>query len=113
MSMPLTLLASTAVGLSLMAAPAVLGTTGGAADSDHMVGALIVRVAVIAMAEIGRAVRFANVAFGVWLAVAPLLVDGGASYAVNSVLSGIALIALSVPRGPVRERYGRLDRLVR
>ncbi|MGH9153985.1 MAG: vitamin K epoxide reductase family protein [Acidimicrobiales bacterium] len=113
MSMPLTLLASTAIGLWLMAAPAALGTTGGAADSDHMVGALVVCVAVIAMAEVGRAVRFVNVAFGVWLALAPLLVDGGASYAASSILSGLALVVLSLPRGPVRERYGTLNGLVR
>jgi hypothetical protein len=114
MNMPLTLVASTAIGLWLMAAPAILDTTAGAADSDHMVGALVVCIAVIAMAEVGRAVRFVNVALGAWLALAPLLVEGGtAAHAASSALSGVALIGLSLPRGPVHERYGTLDRLVR
>jgi hypothetical protein len=109
-----TLIASTAVGVWLMAAPAVLGTTGGAADSDHLVGALAVCVAVIAMAEVGRALRFVNVAFGAWLVVAPLLLDGGAmDYTVSSIVSGAALIALAVPRGAVQERYGTAMRYIR
>lgn len=113
MSAPPSSLASTAVGLWLMAAPAVLGTTGAAADSDHMIGALVVCVAVVAMAEVVRATRVVNIAFGVWLVVAPLLVDGGGAYAFSSILCGALLVALSVPRGVVRERYGTLDRLVR
>src|SRR3546814_10812624 len=36
-SWPSTLLATAAVGLWLLAAPAVLGTSGAAADSDHLV----------------------------------------------------------------------------
>ncbi|MGH9243907.1 MAG: vitamin K epoxide reductase family protein [Acidimicrobiales bacterium] len=114
MSAQLTLLASTAIGLWLMAAPAVLGTTGGAADSDHMIGALVACVAVIAMAEIGRTLRLINIAFGAWLALAPMLVDGGtASYTISSIVSGVGVAILSFPRGVVRERYGTIDRLIR
>src|SRR3546814_5746771 len=62
-SSDLTLLATAAVGLWLLAAPAVLGTSGAAADSDHLVGALIVTITAVALAEptrafqIGRASR--------------------------------------------------------
>jgi hypothetical protein len=51
---PWNLLLTAALGLWLMAAPAVFGSQGGAADSDHLVGALVVTVAVIALAEVGR-----------------------------------------------------------
>ncbi|MBW3669777.1 MAG: vitamin K epoxide reductase family protein [Actinobacteria bacterium] len=114
MTMPPTLLASAAVGIWLMAAPAVLGTAGGAADSDHIIGALVVCIAVVAMAEIGRTLRLLDVGFGAWLIVAPLVVEGGSpAYTVSSLACGAALVALSLPRGAVRERYGTLDRLVR
>src|SRR3546814_8842038 len=48
-SWPSTLLATAAVGLWLLAAPAVLGTSGAAADSDHLVGALIVTITAVAL----------------------------------------------------------------
>ena len=107
MTLPWTLVASTAIGIFLMAAPALFDTGSSAADSDHLVGALVVCVSVIAMAEVARMVRFVNVAFGAWIVVSPLVVDGGAglSTAVD-VLAGTALIALAVRRGPIRERYG-------
>lgn len=107
MTLPWTLLASTGIGVWLMAAPSVLGAGGSAADSDHLVGALVVCVSVIAMAEIGRSVRFINVLFGVWLVVSPLLVAGGSvSSTVSDGVAGVALIALALPRGSVREQYG-------
>ena len=55
---PWNLVLSAALGIWLMFAPAFLGTQGGAADSDHLVGALITTVAVIAMAEVIRAGTF-------------------------------------------------------
>jgi uncharacterized membrane protein len=112
-SVPWTLLASTVLGLWLMAAPAALGAQGGAADSDHLFGALVATVAVIAMGEPVRAARYLNVALGVWIVASPFVM-GGASMAstVNAVLLGAALVALSLPRGPVRERYGGWTRCV-
>ena len=64
----LDLLLSAGVGLWLMFAPAALGSTGVAAHSDHLVGALIVTVAVIALAAVGRATRFLNLLLGAWVA---------------------------------------------
>lgn len=114
MSTPRSLLASAAVGVWLMSAPAVLGTSGAAADSDHVVGALVACVAVVALAEVGRAVRLLDVPLGAWLVIAPLLVAGGsAAWSATSVAAGALIIALALPRGTVRERYGTLDRLVR
>lgn len=114
MTLPWTLLFSTVVGVWLMAAPSVLGTSGSPADSDHLVGALVVSIAVIAMAEIGRSVRFINVLFGVWLVASPLLIAGGSVIStVSDVVAGLALIALAIPRGSVRERYGTAMRWIK
>ena len=101
------LLVSVALGVWLMFAPAVFGTTGRAADSDHLLGALIVTFAAIAIAEVGRAVRFINFLFGAWLIAAPWLLSGFVSGAQwNGVVVGVVLILLSLPRGRVRGRYG-------
>jgi hypothetical protein len=109
-----TLLASAALGLWLMASPALFGTVDRAADSDNVVGALVVTVAIIALADVGRAARFANVAFGVWIIASPWLLRGGTTTAVwNDVIVGVALILLSLPRGPVRERFGSFQRYIR
>jgi len=55
-----------------------------------------------------------NIAFGAWLVIAPLLLEGGhASYIASGIASGLVLLALSLPRGAVREHYGTIDRLVR
>jgi hypothetical protein len=58
---PWNLLLCTALGIWLMAAPAVLGARGAAANSDHLAGALVVTWAVIAYGEIVRPVRLLNI----------------------------------------------------
>jgi hypothetical protein len=66
-SLPGPLLISAVLGVWLMFAPSVLGSSGPAADSDHLVGALVVTFAVIALGEVVRALRFINVIFGAWI----------------------------------------------
>ena len=112
-TVPWNLLAAAALGIWLMFSPAFFGTTGAAADSDHLVGALITTVSVIVMAEVIRAGRFLNLLLGGWVVVAPWLLAGaGAATRWNDVIAGLAIIALSFPRGPVRERYATWDRLI-
>lgn len=114
LTLPPTLLASTAIGIWLMAIPDVLGLTGAASDSNHLVGSVIVVVAVIAMAEVARAGRYLNVALGLWVVVSPFVLGtASGSMTVTNVVVGLALIALSVRRGPVKERYGTAQRYVR
>jgi len=101
------LLLSAGLGVWLMFAPAVFGTTGRAADSDHLFGALVVTFAVIAMAEVARVVRFINILFGAWLVAAPFILNGFTTISPFSDLAaGAALILLSFPRGKIRGRYG-------
>lgn len=93
----------------------VLGTEPPLADSDHVVGALVITVAVIAMAEVARPLRFLNIAFGLGLISAPWLMDGSTSIMsdiIGAVL-GALLIGLSLPRGRRSdEHYGSWDRFV-
>lgn len=101
---------STGLGLWLLFAPAAFGSTGGAADSDHLVGALVVTCAMIAFAEVGRAARFLNVVLGAWLVSAPWFLSGAPGAAQwNSAVAGVLLIALSLPLGRIRDHYGTFD----
>ena len=112
-TVPWTLLLSTLLGIWLMASPAVFGSQDAAANSNHLVGALIATFAVIAMAEVTRAARFVNVLAGAWIVAAPWLLSGtGTSATWNNVIIGAAIMLLSLPRGAVRERYGSWDRCI-
>ena len=100
-----------ALGVWLLAAPAVLGTTGAAAASDYLAGALVVTWAVIAFGEIARPVRLLNVLMGLGLLAAPWLLDGGTPTSRwNDMLVGAVLIGLSVPRGRIEGRFGAWNR---
>ncbi len=113
-ALPWTLLVSTALGIWLMASPSILDSDGAAAHSSHVVGALVVAVAIMSLADVGRALRFINVLFGAWFILAPWLLNGSTTgSALNDVAVGAVLIALSLPRGPVGERYGSWGRFIR
>ncbi len=63
-TLPWNLLISAGLGLWLMAAPSVFDSTSDAADSDHLVGALVVTIAIVALADVARSLRFINVLLG-------------------------------------------------
>jgi hypothetical protein len=113
-TVPWTLVATALLGAGLMFTRLLFDTVPPMADSDHLVGALIVTVSVMAMAEVGRALRFINVAFGAWLVVAPWMLEGAGTMASwVGVLTGLAVMALSLPRGRrSAEHYGSWDRFV-
>ena len=113
-AMPWNLVLAALAGVWLMFVPALLGSSGMAAHSDHFLGALIVTVAVIALADVGRAVRLVNVVFGTWVIIAPWVL-GGATTASrwSDAVAGALVILLSLRRGPVGERYGTWERFIR
>ena len=113
-TLPWTLAASVLIGALLMLTRVLFGASGAMADSDHVVGALVITVAIIAMAEVARPLRFMNVAFGVWLVAAPFVLQGESTTgAAASVVFGIALAGLSLRRGRrSEEHYASWDRLV-
>lgn len=107
---PWTLSASVVVGMLLMATPLLFGTRGAAADSDHVAGALVITFSIMAWAEVARPLRYANAAFGAWLALAPWYVAGfSAPAAAATAAAGIALVLLSFPKGPVEGHYAQWD----
>lgn len=70
-TLPWTLSLSIAIGAFLMLTRLVFGTSGSMANSDHLIGALTITVAIIATAEVARPLRFINALFGIWLVIAP------------------------------------------
>lgn len=102
-----------ALGVWLMFAPAVFHSSGHMADSDHLVGALVIVVAVVAMAEVARPGRFFNLPLAVWLVVATWFLDGASIMArINSAVGGLAVLLLSLPFGSLRDDYGSYNRWV-
>ncbi|WOS65808.1 NAD-dependent epimerase/dehydratase family protein [Sinorhizobium fredii] len=111
---PWTLVTSVFLGAALMATPLIFGSSPPLYYSDHVVGCLVIMIAVTAMAEVARPVRFLNGALGAWVAASPFVLSGGgavASFADAGL--GLALIALSLPRGTrSEEHYGGWDRAI-
>ena len=112
-NVPWTLVISAGLGVWLMVSPAMFGSTGRAADADHVAGALVITWAIIAFGEIVRPVRLLNIVMGLLIVAVPWLLSGSTDAARwNDVLVGAGLVALSIPRGRVEERCGRWNRFV-
>lgn len=110
-NVPWTLALSTLLGIWLMCTRLVFGTEGAQADSDHLLGALIVTVSITAMGEAARPARFINILLAVALVFAPFMFDGGSRVAdLAGVIAGLLLVALSIPRGRIDNTYGAWSR---
>lgn len=115
MSVPWTLALSTLAGIVLMAAPGIFNVPVKAPISDlnHLCGAIIIVFAVISMGEVVRALRLFNILAGLAVAFIPwFLDDPGTGLKVLSAITGIIVVALSIPKGKITEKYGSWDKLV-
>ncbi len=98
--------ASALVGVWLMFAPAVLEYSGAPADNDRVVGPIAISVALIAIFEVVRGLRFLNAAAGTWLVLSAFVLPYPAAGIASAVLSGVALTILALPGGRTKNRYG-------
>lgn len=96
---------NTALGIWLMAAPAVLGYGGAARTNDHIVGPIAATLACIALWSVTRPVRWVNLPLGLWLLLAPWILSYDTPATINSSVVGLALAVLSIPQGR-RPVYG-------
>jgi len=116
MSFPWTLVVSTMLGIWLMFAPAAFGISieATAADVNHLGGALIVVTAVICMGEVVRRGRYLNILIGMAVATVPwFLSDSNLALNTSSSITGLLVVALSIPRGIVNEYYGSWNQYVK
>jgi vitamin K epoxide reductase family protein len=111
-NLPWNLAVSGVIGISLLFTRITLGAEGGMASADHVIGSLVLTVVSVASAEVARPVRYANVVLGAALFVTPFIYNADLVATVVSIISGAALIGLSVRRGPIRDRYGNWNRLL-
>jgi len=113
-TVPWTLIAGCFVGAWLMFSRLIFGAEGAVANSDHLMGALIVTVSVCATAEVARPLRLLNVPLGLWLIIAPWLLAGATiGITLNDAIAGLVVVGLSLPRGRrSKEHYGSWDRYI-
>ena len=111
-SLPWNLALAALIGLALLFTRITLGVNGNMAHAHHVIGALVLTVVSIAAAEVARPVRYLNLLLGAALMAAPLMFTAGTTATIVSVIVGVALMGLSLRRGPIRERYGNWDRLI-
>ena len=110
---PWNMIAAAALGVWIMAAPAALGATGTAADSNYLTGALIVTFSVIAFGEVARPARLLNIPLGLWLIAASVLfADAPDTFRWTNAAVGLSLVALSVRRGRIGTRFGSWNRVL-
>lgn len=112
-NVPFNLVLAALCGAWIMFAPAVLGSTGPAANSDHVAGALAVTWAVIAFGEIARPARLLNIPIGLWLMASPWVLAGHTDMSRwNDVIMGVALVLLSIRRGRIVSKFDGWNRFL-
>jgi len=110
--LPWNLALSAGIGLWLLFTRLTLGSEGGMADLDHLIGSLVLTVISLAAAEVARPLRYLNISLGAALLVTPFIYDANMVATAASLACGAALMALSFRRGPIRQHYGSWQRLI-
>jgi len=111
-SLPWNLALAGLIGLSLLFTRVTLGAEGSLADAHHIIGSAVLTVVAIAAADVARPARALNALLGIGLMLVPWLLDTDKLQALVTLSLGIALVLLSVRRGPILERYGAWNRLL-
>ena len=106
------LLLATAIGIGFMFSPTALSIEGSLANSLTTIGALVVTFSIMAMAEVGRAVRYINIPFALWLIVAAISKHNSATELWTVLIASIILILVSLQKGKITEKYGTFDKYI-
>jgi len=100
------------IGLWLMFTRLTLGTEGGMANADHLIGSLIITITITAFAEVARSLRFLNIFLGMALLIIPFVYGAGVLAIISSVICGFALIALSLRKGEISNNWGEWNKFI-
>ena len=94
------------LGLVVMIAPSVADFDTTASNNNYIIGPLVITIAMVAITDVARNLRWCNIPLGAWLILSPFIIgfDGAALW--WNVLSGAAIVFLSCFRGSVKQRFG-------
>ncbi|QBR83402.1 NAD-dependent epimerase/dehydratase family protein [Legionella israelensis] len=100
------------IGIWLMFTRITLDATGSMANADHLIGSLIITVTVTALAESVRIVRFINLIFAIALLITPFAYGADALATIASLICGVLLFLLTLPRGKIVSSYGAWEKII-
>ncbi len=89
-----------------MVSPAVLNYADPARANDRLIGPIVASLAIIAMWEIARPLRWINVVLGGWLLIAPWLLGHASDARWNSLAAGALIFGFSLVKGRRTHRIG-------
>lgn len=112
MTLPWNLALCIPIGIWLMFTRLTLDAGTNMANADHLIGSLVLTVAITALAESARASRFFIIPLGAALLVTPFFYDTSIASLISSIFCGLLLIVFSLPRGAIHNRYGTWDRFI-
>jgi hypothetical protein len=113
MTFPWTLIIAAVLGIWQMAVPGLLGQKGMVSNIDHLAGALVVAMSVLAMSEAIRTIRFLNILLALLIIVSPWISAGSTTHGtINNLIVGVVIIVLSISRGKISESYGAWNKLI-
>lgn len=111
---PWNLWLSIAAGLWFMASPTVLGFEGRLADSNHLTGAIAVALAIIAMSEVARTLRLANILLALWLIASIWIFNQtGSSIMWTQIVVGLILAGSGIRKGGIYDEHGGFNRYIK
>ncbi|WP_213996562.1 vitamin K epoxide reductase family protein [Arsukibacterium sp.] len=99
-------------GLLLMFSRVLLGVDGAMADAQHLLGALVITLSVIALAEVARALRFVNLLLALALMICAVVIPSSTLIIIASLTAATVIMVASIFRGPANSSYGRWSRLI-
>jgi uncharacterized membrane protein YdjX (TVP38/TMEM64 family) len=95
------------IGLWLMSSPGLLNYDSAATDNGHIIGPILATFSAIAIWEATRNVRIWNYPLGVWLLLAPWILDYTYLTAILSdMIAGVIIIILCSIKGKVKQSFG-------
>ena len=100
------------IGIWLMFTRLTLGSDNGMANADHIIGSLVLTVTITALAELGRAIRYLLIPLGMALFMTPFVFNVSVMAIVSSLICGVLLIGLSLPKGKIHNTYGVWNKAV-
>lgn len=109
---PWTLCLCVVIGVWLMLTRTSLGASESMANANHLIGSLIITVSICACAESVRALRFFNLFLALLLCISPFVFAADVLGMIASLLAGLLVFALSLPRGKIVSNYGAWDKAI-